>query len=101
MAGVSTKAPQPYGLKQPLDFVVLSPSHPLASLQNKNMPDHKPQRWKARDEIVCCPRGVRSVVAVGRERGQARVLLAWGGAVSEALAVHHPRVSDGTPKSPA
>lgn len=67
------------GLKQPLDFVVPTPGDPLASPQRKNMPDHKPHPWKARDETVCSPRGAGRVLAVGRERGQARVLLAWEG----------------------
>lgn len=67
------------GLKQPLDFVVPTPSDPLASLQRKNMPDHKPHPWKARDETVCSPHGAGRVLGAGRERGQARVLLAWEG----------------------
>jgi len=70
---------QSYGLEQPPDSVVLAPSHPLASLQNKNTLAHNPQRWKAWGETVCCPRGVRRVVAVRRDHGQARVLLVWEG----------------------
>lgn len=75
VAAAWAKAPQPYGLEQPLDFVILTPSHPLVSLQNKNMPDHKPQHWDARDETACCPHGVGR--AMGRERGQAQGLSAW------------------------